>query len=145
MIASPNLRTCNTSPHEKFVNGIGMRSWISAGNITTGSSKRDFGRVRRDRVGDRSLCVFGAILDDNEERTTAGERDRVNVERPCGTAVLVESPDELRCELGCLIGNGFFSTAFFVREKVRPRKAAGNSSSVSSSELLLDAELKTRG
>ena len=70
----------------------------------------------------------------------AGERDRVNVERPCRTVAL-ESPDEL----GRSIGNGFFSMGFFVCEKVRPRNAAGNSSpSVSSSELLRDAELEAR-
>lgn len=115
-----------------------MCSWTSEGNTGTGSSKENLGRARREKAGERSLCECD-VFDVSEERTTAGERDRVNVERPWRTVVALESPDEL----GRSIGNGFFSMGFFVCEKVRPRKAAGNSSSsVSSSELLRDAELK---
>ncbi len=118
------------------------------GNTTTGSGKGGLVRGRREKAGERSLCEWDVVFDVREERTTAGERDRVNVERPWGMVVLLESPEELRCELGCSIVNGFFSMEFFEWEKVRPRNAAGNSSSsVSSSELLLDAELgvKMRG
>jgi len=133
---SPMCRASARKIQDIPSNGKGTRNDSSAGNT---NRMEGCSLENRDGAGEALRFSREAPL------KTTGERDRVNGARLCFNALVVESLDD--APGGLEVRVDFFSACSFwdaVSEPLLPLRSTSTSSSLSSSELSRDSELRSQ-